>query len=94
MCSVPAIEVPRVEARFYLDTCDCLPTPREMVEYWQPGCRDTMTTARPIAEAMKHPGLWAAIGPAYHQWRSVPLLTYQPELATVGHLAWDYSGSR
>jgi hypothetical protein len=82
MCSVPVILVPQLEARFYLDDCECLPAPREMVEYWQPGQRQTMTTVRPVAEAMTLPGLWAAMGPAYDQWRT-PLLTYHPEPVAI-----------
>lgn len=80
MCTVPRMEIPRVECEFYVDDCPCLGQPREMVEYWQPGARARMTTVRPVAEVERmSPALWSVIQGPYSAWRDVPLMIeHQP----------------
>lgn len=82
MCYVKSVETPHVEYEFFVDACPCLGTPRDMVEYWQPGNRHRMTTVRPVAEVERlSPGLWAAIESAYSAWRGDDqlLLEHTPE---------------
>lgn len=75
MCYVKSVELPHVEYEFFVDGCPCLGTPRDMVEYWQPGDRHRMTTVRPVAEIERMSlSLWAVIQSSYSAWRDGPLL--------------------
>lgn len=77
MCYTAPVEIPVVEARFFVDDCPCHASPRQMVEIWRPGERERSSTVFVVSDLKKQfPALWAAVS---KQSQGVPLLiTHQP----------------
>lgn len=70
MCSVPQLDIPNVEVRFFTDDCPCHQEPIDMVAYWIDSANTIVT---PVAKAQNNPGLWLAIRARYTAWKQAPM---------------------